>query len=37
MFTDFKKITLDDLRKSHIAKDVKEYIITRLKQKQGNY
>ncbi|XP_055705484.1 ankyrin repeat domain-containing protein 50 [Phlebotomus papatasi] len=30
MFTGFKKITLDDLRKSHVVKDVQEYIIVRL-------
>ncbi|XP_016950059.1 ankyrin repeat domain-containing protein 50 [Drosophila biarmipes] len=30
MFTGFKKITLDDLRKSHVVKDVQEYIINRL-------
>ncbi|XP_061389650.1 uncharacterized protein LOC133324836 [Musca vetustissima] len=30
MFSGFKKITLDDLRKSHVVKDVQEYIINRL-------
>uniref|UniRef100_A0A1A9W6F9 ANK_REP_REGION domain-containing protein n=1 Tax=Glossina brevipalpis TaxID=37001 RepID=A0A1A9W6F9_9MUSC len=30
MFTGFKKVTLDDLRKSHVVKDVQEYIINRL-------
>lgn len=29
-FTGFKKIALDDLRKSHVVKDVQEYIIARL-------
>lgn len=30
IFSGFKKITLDDLRKSHVVKDVQEYIINRL-------
>lgn len=30
IFNGFKKITLDDLRKSHVVKDVQEYIINRL-------
>ncbi|XP_055594581.1 ankyrin repeat domain-containing protein 50-like [Uranotaenia lowii] len=30
MFTGFKKLTLDDLRKSHVVKDVQQYIINRL-------
>lgn len=29
-FAGFKKIALDDLRKSHVVKDVQEYIIARL-------
>lgn len=29
-FTGFKRIALDDLRKSHVVKDVQEYIIARL-------
>lgn len=29
-FTGFRKIALDDLRKSHVVKDVQEYIIARL-------
>lgn len=29
-FNGFKKIALDDLRKSHVVKDVQEYIISRL-------
>lgn len=30
LFGGFKKITIDDLRKSHVVKDVQEYIILRL-------
>lgn len=30
IFSGFKRITLDDLRKSHVVKDVQEYIIQRL-------
>lgn len=30
IFSGFKRITLDDLRKSHVVKDVQEYIINRL-------
>lgn len=30
IFNGFKKIALDDLRKSHVVKDVQEYIINRL-------
>lgn len=30
MFSGFKKLTLDDLRKSHVVKDVQQYIINRL-------
>lgn len=29
-FNGFKRIPLDDLRKSHVVKDIQEYIITRL-------
>ena len=29
LFTGFKKLTLDDLRKSHVVKDVQQYIINR--------
>lgn len=30
LFTGFKKLALDDLRKSHVVKDVQQYIINRL-------
>ena len=30
MFTGFRKLTLDDLRKSHVVKDVQHYILNRL-------
>ncbi|XP_062563342.1 ankyrin repeat domain-containing protein 50 [Armigeres subalbatus] len=30
LFTGFKRLTLDDLRKSHVVKDVQQYIINRL-------
>lgn len=30
LFSGFKKLTLDDLRKSHVVKDVQQYIINRL-------
>ncbi|XP_038105893.1 uncharacterized protein LOC6033723 isoform X2 [Culex quinquefasciatus] len=30
LFTGYKKLTLDDLRKSHVVKDVQQYIINRL-------
>ena len=30
MFTGFRKLTLDDLRKAHVVKDVQQYILNRL-------
>lgn len=30
MFTGFRKLTLDDLRKSHVVKDIQQYILNRL-------
>lgn len=30
MFTGFRKISLDDLRKSHVVRDVQQYILARL-------
>lgn len=30
MFTGFRKISLDDLRKSHVIRDVQQYILSRL-------
>lgn len=30
MFTGFRKISLDDLRKSHVIRDVQQYILNRL-------
>uniref|UniRef100_UPI00398F895E ankyrin repeat domain-containing protein 50-like n=1 Tax=Pristiophorus japonicus TaxID=55135 RepID=UPI00398F895E len=35
MFTGFRKICLDDLRKSHIVKDVQQYILCRLDQEEA--
>ncbi|XP_064414123.1 ankyrin repeat domain-containing protein 50-like [Latimeria chalumnae] len=35
MFTGFRKICLDDLRKAHIVKDVQQYILCRLDQEEG--
>ena len=35
MFTGFRKISLDDLRKSHIVRDVQQYILCRLDQEEG--
>jgi hypothetical protein len=35
MFTGFRKISLDDLRKSHIVRDVQQYILCRLDQEDG--
>lgn len=32
MFTGFRKISLDDLRKSHVVRDVQQYILCRLDQ-----
>lgn len=30
MFTGFRKLTLDDLRKAHVVKDIQQYILNRL-------
>ena len=30
MFTGFRKLTIDDLRKAHVVKDVQQYILNRL-------
>ena len=30
MFTGFRKFTLDDLRKSHVVRDIQQYILNRL-------
>ncbi|ESO89482.1 hypothetical protein LOTGIDRAFT_165076 [Lottia gigantea] len=35
MFTGFRKISLDDLRKSHIVRDVQQYILCRLDQEEA--
>ncbi|XP_013382301.1 ankyrin repeat domain-containing protein 50 [Lingula anatina] len=35
LFTGFRKISLDDLRKSHVVRDVQQYILCRLDQEQG--
>ncbi|GCC18099.1 uncharacterized protein [Chiloscyllium punctatum] len=35
MFSGFRKICLDDLRKSHIVKDVQQYILCRLDQEEA--
>lgn len=32
LFTGFRKISLDDLRKSHVVRDVQQYILCRLDQ-----
>ncbi|WAQ97891.1 ANR50-like protein [Mya arenaria] len=34
MFTGFRKISLDDLRKSYIVRDVQQYILCRLDQEE---
>lgn len=34
MFTGFRKISLDDLRKSHVVRDVQQYILCRLDQEE---
>ncbi|XP_074650559.1 uncharacterized protein LOC141905553 [Tubulanus polymorphus] len=34
LFTGFRKISLDDLRKSHVVKDVQQYILCRLDQEE---
>lgn len=35
MFTGFRKLSLDDLRKSHVVKDVQQYILCRLDAEDG--
>lgn len=35
MFTGFRKISLDDLRKSHVVRDVQQYILSRLDQEEA--
>ncbi|KAM6981310.1 ankyrin repeat domain-containing protein 50 isoform 1-T1 [Aplochiton taeniatus] len=35
LFTGFRKISLDDLRKAYIVKDVQQYILQRLDQEQA--
>lgn len=35
MFTGFRKISLDDLRKAHIVKDVQQYILQRLDREEA--
>ncbi|GFY50584.1 ankyrin repeat domain-containing protein 50 [Trichonephila inaurata madagascariensis] len=35
MFTGFRKISLDDLRKSHVVRDVQQYILCRLDQEEA--
>ncbi|XP_077135213.1 ankyrin repeat domain-containing protein 50 isoform X1 [Ranitomeya variabilis] len=35
MFTGFRKISLDDLRKAYIVKDVQQYILHRLDQEEA--
>lgn len=35
MFTGFRKLSLDDLRKSHIVRDVQQYILCRLDAEEG--
>ncbi|UYV60376.1 ANKRD50 [Cordylochernes scorpioides] len=34
MFTGFKKIALDDLRKAHVVRDVQQYILCRLDREE---
>ena len=34
MFTGFRKISLDDLRKNHVVRDVQQYILCRLDQEE---
>lgn len=34
MFTGFRKISLDDLRKTHVVRDVQQYILCRLDQEE---
>ncbi|GFN74714.1 ankyrin repeat domain-containing protein 50 [Plakobranchus ocellatus] len=35
MFTGFRKLSLDDLRKSHVVRDVQQYILCRLDAEDG--
>ncbi|KAK9876233.1 hypothetical protein WA026_012534 [Henosepilachna vigintioctopunctata] len=35
MFTGFRKLSLDDLRKSQVVRDVQQYILARLDQEQN--
>lgn len=35
LFTGFRKISLDDLRKSHVVRDVQQYILSRLDQEEA--
>ncbi|XP_044764260.1 ankyrin repeat domain-containing protein 50-like isoform X2 [Coccinella septempunctata] len=35
MFTGFRKLSLDDLRKSQVVRDVQQYILSRLDQEQN--
>ncbi|KAG5848249.1 hypothetical protein ANANG_G00096470 [Anguilla anguilla] len=35
LFTGFRKISLDDLRKAHVVKDVQQYILHRLDQEEA--
>ncbi|XP_002734762.1 uncharacterized protein LOC100369716 [Saccoglossus kowalevskii] len=35
MFTGFRKISLDDLRKSHVVRDVQQYILCRLDREEN--
>ncbi|XP_060035090.1 ankyrin repeat domain-containing protein 50 [Erinaceus europaeus] len=35
MFSGFRRISLDDLRKAHIVKDVQQYILQRLDQEEA--
>ncbi|XP_013785326.1 ankyrin repeat domain-containing protein 50-like [Limulus polyphemus] len=34
LFTGFRKISLDDLRKSHVVRDVQQYILSRLDEEE---
>ncbi|XP_052280543.1 ankyrin repeat domain-containing protein 50-like isoform X2 [Dreissena polymorpha] len=34
MFTGFRKISIDDLRKTHVVRDVQQYILCRLDQEE---
>ena len=35
MFTGFRKLSLDDLRKSHVVRDVQQYILCRLDREEA--